>query len=53
MVASIFIGLIIAVLIVLDVRYIIRKKRQGGCIGCSESDCNCGCSKCNGAPAKR
>ncbi len=53
MIASIVIGLIIAVLIVLDVRYIVKKKSQGACIGCSASGCNGGCSKCNAAAVKK
>ncbi|WP_155833219.1 FeoB-associated Cys-rich membrane protein [Butyrivibrio sp. WCD3002] len=42
MIASIVILLIVVALIVLDIRFIIGKKKKGQCIGCSSGTCNCG-----------
>ncbi|MCR5145311.1 MAG: FeoB-associated Cys-rich membrane protein [Lachnospiraceae bacterium] len=44
--ASIIVAIIIVAIIVLDLRYIIKKKKQGTCIGCPESGngkCSCHC----------
>ncbi len=49
MLPSIIIVLVIAALVVLDIRYIFKKKKQGGCIGCSESGCGCGSANCPNA----
>ncbi|WP_035773302.1 FeoB-associated Cys-rich membrane protein [Butyrivibrio sp. VCD2006] len=46
MLPSIIIVIVIAALVVLDVRYIFRKKKQGECIGCSSSGCGCGSADC-------
>ncbi|SEI72097.1 Virus attachment protein p12 family protein [Lachnospiraceae bacterium A10] len=41
---SILIAVIIAVVLVLDIRFILKKKKQGTCIGCPESKCaKCSC----------
>lgn len=37
--ADIVLICVVAVLVVLDVVYIVRKKKQGKCIGCSSADC--------------
>ncbi len=38
---NVIIVLIIAAIIIFDIRYIIKKKKQGGCIGCpSGSSCH-------------
>jgi len=45
-IVSIIILLIIVAIIVCDVRYIAKKKKQGTCIGCPESGsgkCSCHC----------
>ncbi|WP_026666107.1 FeoB-associated Cys-rich membrane protein [Butyrivibrio sp. FC2001] len=44
---NIIIVLIIAAIIIFDIRYIIKKKKQGGCIGCpSGSSCHSGSGSC-------
>ena len=41
---SILIAVIIAVVLVLDIRFIVKKKKRGACIGCPESKCpKCSC----------
>ena len=49
MLPSIIIVIVIAALVVLDVRYIFKKKKQGGCIGCSSSGCGCNSADCPSA----
>lgn len=39
---------ILLLCVVLAVRYIVKQKRSGGCIGCS----GCGCAGCEKAKAK-
>lgn len=48
-VATIIISAILIVLLALAVRYIIKKRRSGGCVGCDAcSGKEGGCSACHG-----
>ncbi len=42
--ATVIIGAVLVIILSLSIRYTIKKKKEGGCIGC-----NCGCStkKCD------
>ena len=46
MIASIAVILIIAFLLVLDIRYLIGQKKQGKCVGCTAANCHCSTGTC-------
>lgn len=51
--ATIIISAVLIVLLALAVRYIIKKRRSGGCIGCDAcSGKEGGCSACHGCTSQ-
>lgn len=50
--ATIIISAVLIVLLALSVRYIIKKRRSGGCVGCDacSGKKEGGCSACHGCP---
>ncbi len=49
MAANILVGAIIAILIILDIRYIFKKNKSGECIGCVAAEHGCsGHGACHG-----
>lgn len=55
MIATIVISVVLVILAGLAIFYIVRKKKQGGCVGChSSGNCSGNCSCCSGheEPAK-
>ncbi|BDF57542.1 hypothetical protein CE91St36_03590 [Christensenellaceae bacterium] len=44
--AEIIIGIIIAAAVVAAIVYIVKKRKKGECIGCSECNRSGGCSGC-------
>ncbi|MDY6324010.1 MAG: FeoB-associated Cys-rich membrane protein [Catonella sp.] len=48
MIATIIVGAIVAILLVLDVRYIYSQTKKGVCIGCEGNSCSGSCSGCHG-----
>ncbi|WP_081675979.1 FeoB-associated Cys-rich membrane protein [Butyrivibrio sp. AC2005] len=47
---NVIIILIIAAILIFDIRYIIKKKKQGGCIGCPSAGA-CHKKSCSCTPA--
>lgn len=41
MLGNVIIVLILVAVVALDIRYIVRTKKSGKCLGCSESGCSC------------
>lgn len=49
--ATIVISAVLIVLIALAIRYIVKKRRSGGCVGCDACSAKGGCSACHGCSA--
>ncbi len=46
MITTVVVSVIIAAIVIWDIRYIIKRKKAGGCIGCPASGGKCTCH-CN------
>lgn len=49
--ATIVISAVLIVLLALAVRYIVKKRKSGGCAGCDGCSAKGGCSACHGCAA--
>lgn len=49
--ATIVISVVLIVLLALAIRYIVKKRKSGGCVGCDACHSKGGCSACHGCPA--
>lgn len=46
--ATIIISAVLIVLLALAIRYIVKKRRSGGCVGCDACASKGGCTACHG-----
>lgn len=50
--ATYIVGIVIIIAIYMAGRHVLKVHKAGGCVGCNEKGCGCGCKGCAGVKSK-